>query len=293
MSKAKRNSLLLLVAAGALTLILAMSLPNLALAPGQPFSLEQSQADAPGADGIVPGGEMLIWVVRGFLALMLILLPVYVIYSLMNKEGRRRLIGNVIMLVLLFLLADYLQHNPLSPGEQQQTEESAFGQNNLAMQSGLPSAVFTPNPPSWLTPVIILMASALVVGIFFAVVWYFRQRAKPTDLALGRLAETAQETIDSLQAGGDFEVSVIRCYQEMSRVVKEEKGIARETAMTAREFEDRLVSKGLPQDAIRTLTRLFERVRYGGMATGSGEINTALSCLTDIMNACGGQHGAG
>jgi hypothetical protein len=156
----------------------------------------------------------------------------------------------------------------------------------------LPPTIFTPNPPSWLTPVITLVASVIVVTVILAVYWYLRQRAKPTDLALERLAESAQHTIDSLQAGGDFEVSVIRCYQEMSRVVKDEKGIARETAMTAREFEDRLISKGLPQDAIRTLTRLFEQVRYGGMVTGSAELDTALACLTDIVNACGGQYAA-
>ncbi len=293
MSKAKRNSLLLLTAAAVLTLILAMSLPNLVLTPGQPFSLEQPQSDTPGADGLAPGGNLLVLVVRGFVALGLIFLPVYVIYSLTTREGRRRLIGNMVLLVLLLALADYLQRNPLNPVEQPPTEEAALGQSSMDLQSGLAPTVFTPNPPSWLTPVIILVASVMVVAVLLGVFWYLRQRAKPADLALERLAETAQNTIDSLQAGGDFEVSVIRCYQEMSRVVKEEKGIARETAMTAREFEDRLISKGLPQDATRTLTRLFEQVRYGGMATGSTEVDTALACLTDIVNACGGQYGAG
>ncbi len=293
MSKAKRNSLLLLIAAGVLTLLLAMSLPNLVLTPGQPFSLEQPQ-EVPGAAGLAPGGSLLLLVFRGFLALMVIFLPIYVIYSLTNKEGRKRLLGNVLLLVLLLLLADYLERNPLSPGEQEQAAEVAIGQsNNLLGQSDLPPSVFTPNPPTWLTPVIILIASALVMVVVFSVIWYFRQRAKPTDLALERLAETAQDTIDSLQSGGDFEVSVIRCYQEMSRVVKTEKGIARETTMTAREFEDRLVSKGLPQDAVQTLTRLFERVRYGGKAAGSGEIDTALTCLTDIVKACGGHYEVG
>ena len=293
MSKAKRNSLLLLTAAGALILILAMSLPNLTLVPGQPFSLEEPQAGVSGASGLTPGGEAILLVFRGLLALTVIFLPIYVIYSLRSKAGRRRLIGNAVLLGLLLLLADYLQKNPLNPGEQQPVEPSAFGQSDLAAQSGVPPTIFTPNPPSWLTPVIILVASVLVVVILLTVYWYLRRRAKPTDIALERLAEAAQDTIDSLQTGGDFEVSVIRCYQEMSRVVKEEKGIARETAMTAREFEDRLISKGLPQDATRTLTRLFERVRYGGMATGADEINTAVTCLTDIVDACGGRYDVG
>ncbi len=103
-----------------------------------------------------------------------------------------------------------------------------------------------------------------------------------------QLAEAAQNTIESIQSGDDFEITVVRCYQEMSRVVEKQKGIARERAMTPREFEDRLIDRGLPQGAVQTLTRLFERVRYGSAPTGARELDLAVSCLTDIVNACGG-----
>ena len=78
----------------------------------------------------------------------------------------------------------------------------------------------------------------------------------------------------------------MHCYQEMSRTVKQEKGIARETTMTAREFEAQLVGKGLPQESVETLTRLFERVRYGNLRPDAGEENLAFACLTEIVNAC-------
>ena len=73
------------------------------------------------------------------------------------------------------------------------------------------------------------------------------------------------------------------------RVVKEEKGVARESAMTVREFEEQLVSKGLPEEAVQTLSRLFEQVRYGSMATSTREEDMAVASLNAIVEACGGQ----
>ena len=72
----------------------------------------------------------------------------------------------------------------------------------------------------------------------------------------------------------------------MTRIVKQQKGIERESTMTVREFEDYLVSSGLPQEAIQTLSRLFEQVRYGGTSEDTPQEELALSCLTDIVNAC-------
>ena len=132
----------------------------------------------------------------------------------------------------------------------------------------------------------ILVVSAFVVVFILVVIGYVRERRKLSGLPLQRLAETAQSTIESLQAGGDFGVIVIRCYQEMSRVVKEERGMARETAMTPREFKAQLVSNGLPHESVGTLTWLFEQVRYGSIALSDREEKLAVSCLADIVTAC-------
>ena len=56
--------------------------------------------------------------------------------------------------------------------------------------------------------------------------------------------------------------------------------------MTVREFEVFLVDNGLPKEAIQTLSRLFEQVRYGGTLEDTRQEELALSCLTDIVNAC-------
>ncbi len=285
MSKAKQNSLTLLAIAGLLIVLLAMSLPNLVLSPGEPFSLGQPSTATGEADVLSADGDVIMLIFRGIIALALILLPFYVVVSLLTPEGRQRLIANVVLIVLLLLLADYLQKHPLSEGEQK-SEQAEIGVPALDAESGLPVTVFQATPPAWLTPAIILVASILVVSFMLVAVRFGQRRVKPATLSLEKLAEEAQNALESLQAGGDFKITVIHCYQEMSRIVRAERGIERDTDMTAREFETRLVSKGLPPEAIRTLTRLFEQVRYGSIPPGTGDEKLAFACLTEIVDAC-------
>jgi hypothetical protein len=137
--------------------------------------------------------------------------------------------------------------------------------------------------------VAILVAAALGVGLLAASLWFFQQRPARDHLSLNPLAEAAQETLASLQAGGDFRTAIIRCYREMNRVVKAERGLARDTAMTPREFETYLVSRGFPHSALETLTRLFEGVRYGNVPPSTTDETMALACLTEIVNTCQGR----
>jgi Domain of unknown function (DUF4129) len=285
MSDAKRNSLVLLTLTAILTLFLAMSLSHLVLAPGQPFALDQSQPAVVAASAPLEGSDTLLWILRGFLALTLIFLPVYIIYSLRTPQGRRRLLANVIMLLALLWITDQLQKQMLEQAVEQQ-KMMMNTPTNMEGDSSIPVAVFPAEPPAWVTIMVIAAASLLAVGVIFSGFMLYRQRAKPPELVLDKLAEAAQNTIQSIYEGGDFKLSIIQCYREMSRVVREEKGIARDIAMTPREFEDVLISRGLPSTSIDTLTRLFEQVRYGSMSTAPGDQDLAIACLTEIVEVC-------
>ena len=294
MSKAKRNSLLLLGAVSALIIILAMTIPNLILSPGQPFSLEQGQMGVPSAIAPLPGGPAFIWIIRGIIGLTLIIFPLYVVFSLFTLEGRKRLIVDTVVIGILLLLTSFIQKLPVKD-QKQEPQPINLAPQNLNIDSGLQISVFSPTPPTWLTPAVILSGSVLVVIVVFVAIRFFR-RAPPTDFSLDELAQEARNAIESLNTGGDLKVTVIHCYREMTRIVKQQKGIERYATMTVREFEDHLVGIGLPQEALKTLTRLFEQVRYGGALAGSQEEQLALTCLTDIVNACmvnGGRHEAG
>ncbi len=257
MSRAKRNSVLLLLTAMLLVLILAMGLPGLVLAPGQSFSLGQAQPQA--ASGSVSpllGAEVLILILRGLLAVSLILLPLYIVLSLLTREGRRRLIANVVLFGIILLAADYvgrLRRN-LQP-----IQSSPIGEipDLGALGRSEPTIFFSATPPPWLTFGITLAVSILTVALLVAVFLFIRERRRPYKTSFERLTDEAQKAIELLRAGSDLGETIIVCYREMSRVIRAERGIEREAAMTPREFERHLQDKGFPQASIQTLTRLF------------------------------------
>lgn len=285
MGKTKRNSLLFLSISGLLLLILAMSLPNLVLAPGERFSLREPLPQVAEPEVVIPGGQVLLWIFQGIAALAVILLPFYIVYSLLTSEGRQRLLADIIVVVLLFAVASYLGARPLVEDGQQQVIPLGDAED-LRNVSVLPPARFPENPPVWVALLVILSVSALIAAIAFMVLWFIRQRAPRSIFPEDLVAEAAQRTIESLQGGDDFRVVILQCYREMSRVVRDQRGMAREIAMTPREFTDRLVSGGLPREPIETLTRLFEQVRYGKIRSGAHEESLAIACLNEIVNAC-------
>jgi len=286
MSNVKRNSLFLLSVAAILILVLASGLPGLKLAEGQPFSLVQAQAEASVTNVVFPGGDILMWIFRMILALALIFLLLYIIYSLFTPEGRKRLVAEIVLIGVLLWMSEYLRKANQAANPKEPALLPGAPQNpDLGLNSS-PTANFSPTPPSWLSLVVILAISIFLVALTLAAIRFIQLRKKSDKNSYEDLAREAEMAIESLRSGGDLDTSILHCYQEMSRIVKKEKGITRETAMTPREFGERLEGKGLPRESIRTLTRLFEQVRYGAVPTGIHEESLALTCLTDIVNAC-------
>jgi hypothetical protein len=296
MEKNKRNSLLLLSFAVILILALAAGLPGLKLANGQPFSLVQGQAQTITPNLPLPGGSILLWIFRAILALALVLLPVYIIYSLFTPAGRKRLLANILLVGVILWVTDYL-HKKVPAANLKDAAPQPPVPPNADLGVNLSSPVqFSATPPSWLSLLVILAVSILIVAVILVAIRFIQNRRQAGVNSYADLAREAEMTIASLRRGSDLDTSIIHCYQEMSRIVWKEKGIVRETAMTPREFEDRLEGIGLPRQSIRTLTRLFEQVRYSAVPTGLPEENLALTCLSDIASACktiGAFHEAG
>jgi hypothetical protein len=78
----------------------------------------------------------------------------------------------------------------------------------------------------------------------------------------------------------------MRCYYEMSRVLRQQRGIRRDQAMTPREFAIFLEEAGLPVEAVGRLTRLFEQVRYGAKVPDRREEAQALASLEAVVAFC-------
>ena len=140
-----------------------------------------------------------------------------------------------------------------------------------------------------------LLATALVLFVLFVIfvawrVWVFvKQFALPklNEKPLEELAKIARSSLHDLSQGGDTTDVIMKCYFRMSSVVSDKRHLQRKDSMTPSEFAARLEQAGLPGDAVRRLTSLFENVRYGGRRSGQQEVNEAVACLTSILSYCG------
>lgn len=260
--------------------ILAGSLSQIEFHPGQPFSLERGAQTGSGPD-LPPVGEPLFLMMRGMLGLAIAVLPVYVIVSLITAKGRQRLLADVVAL-LTWLVIIWLFRLTAQPGADRGDLASPGLPPLGDASSSAPTATFAADVPPWLTWLAGLVVASLIVGV--GVIWMRRRRpGRHPGRVLDQLAQQAQAAIDTLEAGGDLNDTVIRCYVEMSQLLYREQGIQRAAAMTVREFEQALQSKGFPAEPVQVLTRLFEEVRYGNKRPDEREEQLAIDSLSAIV----------
>jgi len=209
---------------------------------------------------------------------------------LLSKEGRKRLFIFLIRMAftiwaLYFLfnrypgMFDFL--NPAADGPAQRPMEMDAG-------SSIPPPVFAPPQE---TPILNYAISLLIVlGVIF-IAWrvYLAWRAmnQQPSTSLRDLARIARSSLRELADGRETTDVIMNCYFRMSDAVSDRKNLQRGLSMTPAEFASRLEEAGLPGDAVRRLTRLFEGVRYGDRKAGPKEVNEAVACLTTILQYCG------
>ena len=275
-------TLLLLGLAIVTLVVLAAGLSDLQLQPGRPLPRGMEAEDLLGIGlGELPRnpfGEVLILALF-FLAQLL--LPIAIVYVIISPEARKnvlRMLGILIWLPALYLILraraelleiEVTQHPEVSPADQAFTE-----------------VAFTATPPEWLINVTTIGLAVLAAAALVGMIWSIRHRRRRPPM--GELVREAEEAIEALKEGADYEDTILRCYFEMSRVLNEEQGLVREEAMTPREFERTLGGAGVPGEPVRRLTRLFEDVRYGDKLPGTGKEDEAITCLTFIVEACRG-----
>ena len=280
--------LLAIFALGALT-VLSVSLRSVSFGSAQPIGrgeAEQLTSPPPSALGEVGEATLQSEVILIIAFVVLIAL----VSVLLSKEGRKRLFIFLFRMAftiwaLYFLfnrypgMFDFL--NPAVEGAAQRPVEMDAG-------SSIPPPVFTPPQE---TPVLNYAISLLIVlGVIF-VAWRvylaWREMNQRSTKSLQDLARIARSSLRDLSDGRDTTDVIMNCYFRMSDAVSDRKNLQRGLSMTPSEFASRLEEAGLPGDAVRRLTRLFESVRYGERRTGPKEINEAVACLTTILQYCG------
>jgi hypothetical protein len=279
------GTLALPVAAVAALFLLAASLGRLDLPPGRPFRLPE-RAAVPGPVGI--GGielPLIVWAI--ILALMGVMVLIALVVVLRSPPERKRVGRFLFWALLLAAIGTVTLGGPREPLIVAPTPTPVPGppapfESQPAPPGIGPTGVpvtYTPRAaPGWLSFAVALLA---VLGVSVLLFGAWRSARVPQN----EIADIARAGLDDLRAGRAWEDVVVRCYADMSTALSQRRGIERQQAMTPREFAARLEKAGLPPAAVRTLTHLFERARYGGRQSGPAESQQAIDALQAIMHS--------
>lgn len=264
--------------------ILSGGLSSVELGPGRSLPrLPSEEGEEDGLD-VAPATRVVTLALRVLLIVAGALLPFIIILYVISPEARKRALGDlIVMLSILLPLYFLLRGQPETLEAVDDIVAPPAASGNLPPA---PDVSFTPGPRQWLVLVLTVGIALLLAAVLVGLAWMvWRRRQRPSE-SLDRLAEQAQSAIDALEAGADLKDTVMRCYFEMMQVLKEERGIRRQRAMTPREFEVALERTGIPTTQVRRLTRLFEQVRYGDKRLGEQEERQAIISLTAVVRFC-------
>ncbi len=264
-------------------LLLSTGLSELAFLPGQPFSLGYSPVGFGGMFDMLWQAKLFEIVFRVLVVIAALILPFSIVYFLVSREARKRVLLDFLrllpILVIVYVLAQRMQPGA-SPTEQ------GLPQAFLGISSEAPTADVDAVLPWWFLGVTSVGLALLVATVLVGLGWFVWCRRWRAVSPLEQLAQQAEEAIEAIQSGADLRNTVMRCYYEMSWVLRQQRGIRRHQAMTPREFVAFLEEAGLPTGAVWRLTELFEQVRYGAKAPSQGEETQALACLEAVVEFC-------
>lgn len=279
--------LLSILALGALT-VLSVSMGNVSFGGSQPIGREEAEPLGlpfqlePGPAGEEsPPTQVALWVA--------LIVLISLISVLLSPEARRRLFRFLVRTaVIVWALSILFEQNPGIFGFLDLALKANLSElDNPGANAGVPPPVFTPPRE---TPVLSYVVSLLVVlGVIFAAWRAYRawqaMNQRPA-MPLQELARIARSSLRDLSDGRETSDVIMNCYFRMGDVVADKRNLQRGAGMTPAEFAARLEEAGLPGDAVRRLTRLFEGVRYGERKAGPEEVNEAVACLTSILQYC-------
>lgn len=292
MADRNRRWTLLLAGLAILAMVLvAAGLSNLELLPGRLPPRVEVPAESEAARPPSFRSELISVIVAVMGVLTVVFLVLFIFYLLFSDDSKKRLLiglGLLFWLVLLYILS---RANPPPPEEVQPTPLPTLGPT-VAAPTALPSGADAPivdlvmRPPVWLVWLGAVVLALLAIGALAGIAWLIWAQGQRTTTPLEQLAREAEQALGALEAGADINDTIMRCYLEMSEILKRERGIVRQEAMTPREFARALRGTGLPQERVTQLTGLFEKVRYGASTPDEGEERQAVLCLEAVVEAC-------
>lgn len=267
--------------------LLASSLNNLEIGPGERFIIPLQQEVVPEITGTFQlDGEAFLRILLYMVLTLFLVSLVVVILSAENRKQAVKLIGrNLLVLagfMLLISLSSTLQ-NPEVLVEEDTTPAGNFlviqPPGNIDEQEPAKPVEYT--PPTQPSSLFFIITLLLILALAIVGYRFLRFYHSPKQ----QLHEIARKTLDDLAASGshDWQDIVIRCYADMSSVVSKKMDLHRSKSMTPAEFSAHLEKAGLPSKPVHNLTHLFEKARYGSQHSSSADIREAMTCLSAIL----------
>lgn len=265
--------------------LLAAALRDLKFQPAAPVSFNFGSVQVSGA-GFTGPPDIAMW--RYLLFAALAILIVAIIFVLLDPELRKKLLLRVVQIVIWMLAIGFLLNFAFENGKLNQQSgdnggppgwsQSTFNQGDAPVYS-------PPEISPWVTYTV---SFAIGLGLT-AVGWliYSRRQKNSGSSARFELAGIARQALEELKPGGNWDDAIIKAYVRMNEVVVSERGLLRQPGNTPREFALRMERVGLPGEAVRTLTSLFEGVRYGNRSSSLTERDLAAAALSAIVHALG------
>jgi len=280
--------LISVLALGALT-VLAIGLRDVSFSEAQPFGRREAEkAAAPPQDpveslqAVSVQSQILLWV---SLFLLMVLIGV-----LLSPEMRKRFIRLFIRMAFTYwaLYFFFTRYGGSLAALGQALNATGKDQPANGAEA-LPPPVFEPpQETAWVSYLVSVVVILILVFLAWRLRRFWREFAgQGASKSLSELARVTRSSLRDLSSGRDSTDVIMNCYFRMGDVVADKRKLQRGAAMTPAEFAMRLEQAGLPGEAVKKLTRLFESVRYGGHRSGPIEVNEAVACLTTILHYCG------
>ena len=285
----KRWILVVCVIALVAVAALASSLHDVHFQPGKPLPGNSALYDLPALIQTIDKSvsDVPVWKAILFWAALFIYIVLFL--YLLPSELRKRLIRQAFRLAVsvlaLYLAFRYhiLQFPELNFGSADQA-----GGPQTGLGAYLDAAPFQPpEMRPWLTYLVSLIATLALLGLTWVAYRWWKRFSSRNYSPLNTIADIAQASLEELAAGREWSDVIVQSYIRMNEAVSARRGLRRAQAMTPREFAERLSHAGLPTDAVRRLTRLFESARYGARQSSQSDVSEAISCLNSILRACG------
>lgn len=236
-------------------ILLAGSFSSFQLKEGMPFPSGAGSVSSPSTvTGQQIRNALDLSFLQGIIGMLVLIGMIFLVFNIFVKANVKQLL--IISSIIAVLLVVLLLIPPYQP-----TEITAdFNGSEIIPVETL--TTFNASPLGPPPPALIWIAGLLVLafGVGLAIWWRKSNRLLPDEDT--QLTGELEKTLQALDADENYNNVIVACYTGMLRALRNEAGIERDAAMTAFEFEKALISRGLPQDAVRELTRLFETARY-------------------------------